>query len=184
MAMLSRYELGAKQAPAYSRGQCTILNVARGRETPIRELAETMRAIVAPEKSSPAEASRAPASRATGGRRTACSVRSSRNGSRRIFPPRLARPSVNGRHSQRSAVRRSLIRHPHSSSLIGGVQLGPDNATVGTPSDRYRKCLRWIIVFAPFASVPRQTTACQNRIMRHSVPPQFTGAATGSITAS
>jgi hypothetical protein len=36
--------------PIVPRGQCTILNAASGRETPIMELAETMRAIVAPEK--------------------------------------------------------------------------------------------------------------------------------------
>ena len=36
--------------PVVPRGACTILNVASGRETPIMDLAETMRAMVAPEK--------------------------------------------------------------------------------------------------------------------------------------
>ena len=36
--------------PAAPRGACTIFNAASGRETPIMELAETMRAIVAPDK--------------------------------------------------------------------------------------------------------------------------------------
>ena len=36
--------------PVVPRGQCTILNAASGRETPIMELAETMRSMVAPAK--------------------------------------------------------------------------------------------------------------------------------------
>lgn len=36
--------------PVVPRGECTILNVASGRETPILDLAETMRSMVAPSK--------------------------------------------------------------------------------------------------------------------------------------
>ena len=37
-------------SPVVPRGECTVLNVASGRETPILQLAETMHAMVAPEK--------------------------------------------------------------------------------------------------------------------------------------